>query len=80
LVALPKSQLLAVTPSLTPLPLKPPTPADNHQSGSLVVYALGRRIICALTESAANVNINSAKKKRLIILLQVVLRFARCVG
>jgi hypothetical protein len=77
---LPKSQLLPVTPSLTPLPLNPPTPPDIHQSGSLVVYTLGERRICALSDPAANININNAKKKRLIIILQVVLRFARCVG
>jgi hypothetical protein len=80
LVALPKSQLLAVTPSLTPLPLKPPTPADTHQSGSSVVKTLGGRRICASSDSAAHINTNNAKKKRLIFLLQVVLRFARCVG
>jgi hypothetical protein len=67
LVALPKSQLLPVTPSLTPLPLNPPIPPDTHQFGSLVVYTLGRRIICAVIESAANINIINAKKKRLII-------------
>jgi hypothetical protein len=46
----------------------------------LVVYTLVGRRICALNDSAANINTNNAKRKRLIILLQVVLRFARCVG
>jgi hypothetical protein len=44
------------------------------------VYALGRRGICALNVPAPKINVNNAREKRLIMLLQVVLQYARAVG
>jgi hypothetical protein len=46
----------------------------------LFVYALGRRGICALTVPAPSINANNAREKRLIMLLQVVLQYARADG
>jgi hypothetical protein len=76
LVELPKSQVLAVAPSLTELALKPAIAAVNQTDGSLE-YTLRR--CCALSDPAHTIN-NIAREKRLIISLQVVLRFARGVG
>jgi hypothetical protein len=44
------------------------------------VYALGRRGICAPSDPPTNITVNNAREKRLIVLPQVVLRFARAVG
>jgi hypothetical protein len=71
--------VLADTPSLTTLALNPETPAVIQNPG-LFVYALGRRGICALSVAALNINVNIAREKRLIMLLQVVLQFAQAVG
>jgi hypothetical protein len=78
-VELPKFQVLADTPSFTEFALNPETPAVIQKPG-LFVYALGRRGICAVSVPAPNITIDNAREKRLIMLLQVVLRFARAVG
>jgi hypothetical protein len=78
-VELPKSHVLADTPSLTTLALNPEIPAVIQNPG-LFVYALGRRGICAESVAALNINVNNAREKRLIVLLQVVLQFAQVVG
>ena len=78
-VELPKFHVLADVPSLTTLALNPEIPAVIQNPG-LFVYALGRRGICAVSVAALNIDIINGREKRLIMLLQVVLRFARAVG
>jgi hypothetical protein len=78
-VELAKFQVLDVAPSFTMLALKPPIPPDTHTYGSFVTKILAR-LSCALSDPAENTTLKNAKKKRLIIMLQVVLRFARGVG
>lgn len=78
-VELPKSHVLELTPSLTAFALNPETPAVSQNPG-LFEYAVGRRGICASSAAALNITVTSAREKRLIMLLQVVLRFARAVG
>src|SRR2546423_3993257 len=77
LVELPKSQELALRPSLTPLPVKPAMPPLTHVSGSLVNTRCRR---CALSDAAHNINIRNATEKRLIIKLQAVLQLPRVGG
>jgi len=78
-VELPKFHVLADVPSFTTLALNPEIPAVIQNPG-LFVYALGRRGICALSVPVPSIVVNNAREKRLIVLLQVVLRFARAVG
>jgi len=78
-VELPKFHVLAETPSLTTFARKPETAAVIQYSG-LFVYALGPRGNCALSVPTLNINVSNAREKRLIMLLQVVLQYARAVG
>src|SRR5215208_4895328 len=78
LVELPKFHVLDVAPSLTTFALKPSIPALTHRFGSLVVKTRGRR--WAPSDPANNITVNKDREMRFIILLQVVLRFARSVG
>jgi hypothetical protein len=71
--------VLPDTPSLTAFALNPEIPPVSQNPG-LFEYALGRRGICALRVPALITTVNIAREKRLIMLLQVVLRFARAVG
>ena len=77
LVELPKSHVLALEPSFTAFDLNPPIPAVTHMLGSFE-YTVRRR--CAPSDVAHIIAMNNATEKRLIVLLQVVLRFARGVG
>ena len=78
-VELPKFHWLADTPSFTAFAWNPEIPAVI-QNAALFVYALGRRGICAVSVPAPRINVNIAREKRLIMLLQVVLQFAQAVG
>src|SRR6266404_6485418 len=75
-VELPKSHLLALRPSFTPLPVNPAIPPLTHVAGSLVNTRCRR---CAESDAAQNITIKNARGIRLIILLRVVLRLARSV-
>src|SRR5690242_14507288 len=78
LTELPKSQVLPVAPSFTPLARKPAIDAVAHISGSLVNTRWRR---CALADCAINVSIIKANEIRLIIRLQGCLatRAMRCL-